>query len=246
MKALVFASRCRKEITRDPLNVFFGLAFPLIILLLLSIIQSNIPDEAQMTLFQPEYLTPGIAMFGLSFISLFSATLISKDRGSSFLMRLYASPMKASDFILGYTLPFLPIALIQTIVCYLAALLLGLEFTPRILLAIAVLLPGNLLFIALGLLCGSVFNDKAVGGICGALLTNLSAWLSGTWFSLDLIGGAFKKIAYCLPFANAVDAGRYALSGDYGAMLPHLCWVIGYAVILLVIAVVVFKRKMKV
>ena len=75
-------------------------------------------------------------------------------------------------------------------------------------------------------------------------MTNLSAWLSGTWFDLDLVGGVFKKIAYALPFAHAVDAGRAAVSGDFAAIMPHLWWVIGYALAALLAAVLVFRKKM--
>ena len=241
MNALTaFSGRNTKEMLRDPLNLAFGLGFPVVLLLLLTAIQRNIP----VNLFQLEYLTPGIAIFGLSFIALFSATLISKDRTTSFLMRLFASPMRAGDYILGYTLPLIPMALAQAILCYLVAGLLGMKLTANVLLAVVVTLPAAVFFIGVGLLCGSALNDKQVGGICGALLTNVSAWLSGTWFDLDLVGGAFKKISYALPFAHAVDAGRAAMSGDFAAIMPHLWWVIGYAVVALVAAVLVFRKKM--
>jgi len=242
MNALTaFSGRNTKEMLRDPLNLAFGLGFPVVLLLLLTAIQRNIP----VNLFQLEYLTPGIAIFGLSFISLFSATLISKDRTTSFLMRLFASPMRAGDYILGYTLPLIPMALAQAILCYLVAGLLGMKLTANVLLAVVVTLPAAVFFIGVGLLCGSALNDKQVGGICGALLTNVSAWLSGTWFDLDLVGGVFKKISYALPFAHAVDAGRAAMSGDFAAIMPHLWWVIAYAVAMLIAAVLVFRAKMR-
>ena len=241
MNALnAFSIRNTKEMLRDPLNLAFGLGFPTALLLLFAAIQSNIP----IPLFEMNYLTPGIAIFGLSFITLFSATLISKDRTTSFLMRLFASPMRAGDYMLGYTLPMIPMALLQTAICYGIAIVLGLQPTLNLLLAIVVTLPAALLFIGIGLLCGSVFNDKQVGGICGALLTNLSAWLSGTWFDLSLVGGAFRRIAYLLPFAHAVDAGRAAVAGDFGAIIPHLWWVLGYAVAVLILAGLVFRKKM--
>lgn len=201
MKMLTFANRNAKEILRDPLNLAFGLGFPIVLILLLTAIQSNVP----VSLFEIGHLTPGITVFGLSFMTLFSATIIAKDRGSSLLQRLYTTPLTAKDFIIGYTLPILPIAVAQTVVCYIVALILGLEFTVNILLAVVCVIPAALLFIAMGLLCGSVFTDKQVGGICGALLTNLAAWLSGTWFDLELVGGAFKTVAYALPFVHALS-----------------------------------------
>ncbi len=203
MKTLAFASRNSKEIIRDRINLAFGIGFPVVLLLLLTAIQKNVPVE----LFVIDHLIPGIAVFGLSFIALFSGTLIAKDRASSLMARLFASPLTARDFIFGYTLPLLPMAIIQVAVCYAVAGLLGLRMTPNILLAMIVSIPSAILFIAIGLLCGSLFNDKQVGGVCGALLTNLSAWLSGTWFDLELVGGTFKRIANLLPFSHAVNAG---------------------------------------
>ena len=241
MKILTLSRRNAREILRDPINLAFGLGFPVILLLLLSAIQANIP----VALFEIQHLTPGITVFGLSFITLFSATLISKDRSSSLLSRLYTAPLTASDFILSYILPVLPIAVGQTVVCYALALILKLPLSVNILWAILCILPVSLLFIALGLLCGSLLTDKQVGGVCGALLTNLTAWLSGVWFDLELVGGAFQSIAYALPFVHAVELERAALSGNFDGILPHLLWVLGYTLVIMIAAVFVFLRQMK-
>ena len=244
MRTLVFASRNTKEIMRDLLTLFFGVCFPLVLLVLLSAINSSIPQGA-MTLFNIETLAPGITVFGLSFIALFSSMLISKDRSTSFILRLFTSPIKATEFILGYTLPLIPMALAQTAICYIASIFFGLEMSMNVVVATFVNIPIALVVIALGLLLGTVLNEKAVGGVCGALLTNLSAWFSNIWFDTTLVGGWFEKIANVLPFGHAVNASRYAISGDFDKILPELVWVIGYAVVLLVIAIVVFTVKMK-
>ena len=241
MRMLTFAGRNTKEILRDPLNLAFGLGFPLVLILLLSAIQANIPVK----LFEIQHLTPGITIFGLSFMTLFSATIIAKDRGSSLLQRLYTTPLTSVDFILGYTLPIIPIAIAQSVICYIAAIILGIDITINIIYAVISIIPVSILYIALGLLCGSVLNDKQVGGICGALLTNLSAWLSGVWFDLDLVGGAFQKIAYALPFVHAVEMERAVLAGNFTGIFPHLWWVLGYAAAALVLAVLLFLRQMK-
>lgn len=241
MRMLTFARRNLKEILRDPLNLAFGLGFPLVLILLLSAIQANIPVD----LFAIEHLAPGIAVFGLSFMTLFSATLIARDRSTALLQRLYTTPMRAVDFILGYALPIVPISMAQSVVCYLVAVVLGLPVTVNILPAILFVIPVSLLYIGLGLLCGSVLNDKQVGGICGALLTNGSAWVSGIWFDLELVGGTFRKIAYALPFVHAVELERAALAGNFADILPHLWWVLGYAAVVLVTAVLLFLRQMK-
>ena len=241
MRMWTLARRNAREILRDPLNLAFGLGFPVVLLLMLSAIQANVP----VSLFEIQHLTPGITVFGLAFMTLFSATILSKDRGSALLQRLYTTPLTAPDFILGYTLPMLPIALGQCVVCYLVALMLGLQPTMHILAAVIFILPVALLFVALGLLFGSVLSDKQVGGICGALLTNLTAWLSGTWFDLELVGGTFKKIAYMFPFVHAVEMERSVLQGNYGGIFPHIWWVLGYALVSLAAAVWLFLRQMK-
>ena len=238
---LIFAKRNTKEILRDPINLFFGLGFPLVLILLLSIIQKNIP----VNMFEIKHLTPGITVFGLAFMSLFSATIIAKDRSGCFLERLYTTPLTSLDFILGYTLPIIPIAVAQAIICYITAIILGLKLTVGILYAIVFIIPISLLYIAIGLLCGSIFNDKQVGGICGALLTNLSAWASGIWFDLDLVGGTFKKIAHLLPFVHAVEIERALLLNDFSEIFPHIWWVLGYSVILFALAVLAFLKQMK-
>ena len=240
MKMLALASRNAKEILRDPLNLAFGLGFPIILLLLLSAIQANVP----VPLFEIQHLSPAISVFALSFITLFSATIISKDRNSSLLQRLYTTPLRPRDFIIAYTLPLLPIAVLQSIVCYITAITLGLKFSATIIYALLLNVPVSLFFIGLGLLCGSVFSDKQVGGICGAVLTNLTAWFSGAWFDLALVGGTFQKIANLLPFVHAVEMGRAALGGNFSEIFPHLWWVLSYALIAIVAAVFLFLRQM--
>lgn len=238
---LTFAKRNLKEIVRDPLNLCFLFGFPIVLLILLSAIQANIP----VSMFEIESLAPGVAVFGLSFITLFSATLISKDRQSSFMHRLYTTPMQSSDFILGYTIPLLPIAIAEALVTYVFAIILGLEISINLVISIIFMIPIALLYIGIGLLCGSLFTDKQVGGICGALLTNLSAWFSGIWFDINLVGEGFKKVAYMLPFVHSVEMQRGIISGNYTDVLPHFCWVMGYAVIILSIAIYIFLRQMK-
>lgn len=241
MKMLTFAKRCFKEILRDPLNICFGLGFPLVLLVLLSAIQANIP----VSLFEIDTLTPGITVFGLSFMTLFSATLIARDRETALLQRLYTTPLTGVDFILGYMLPILPIALAQTLLCYLFAIPLGLTVSIHVVYAIIGILPMAVFNIALGLLCGSLLGVKQVGGICGALLTNLSAWLSGVWFDLDLVGGAFRKIANVLPFLHGAEMEKALFRGDLSAAATHILPVALYSILITAAAVFCFLRQMK-
>lgn len=241
MRAWIFAKRTFKEIVRDPITLIFGLGFPGVLILLLTAIQKNVP----VNIFEIERLAPGMIIFGLSFMTLFSATVISKDRESTFLLRLYSTPMRATDFIFGYTLPILPIAVLQGAFCYAIGLLLGLDFRCGIFLGILFIIPISVFFISLGLLFGSVLNQKQVGGICGALFTNLTAWFSGIWFDLDLVGGVFKSVANALPFSHAVELEIAIYSGNYTDILVPLTVVLGYGIGALLLAVLFFLKQMK-
>ena len=241
MRMMTFAKRCTKEILRDPINLGFGLGFPLVLLLLLSALQANVP----VSLFEIDTLTPGITVFGLSFMTLFSATLVAKDRESALLQRLYTTPLTAFDFIIGYMLPLLPIALGQTVICYLFAILLGLNFSVNIIYAVIGIIPMAIFNIALGLLCGSILGVKQVGGICGALLTNLSAWLSGVWFDLELVGGFFEKLADVLPFVHAAELEKALFNGDFELAAAHILPIVLYSVFATVVAVFSFLGQMK-
>ncbi len=241
MKTMTFAKRCAKEILRDPLNLGFGLGFPLVLLLLLSSLQANIP----VSLFEINTLTPGITVFGLSFMTLFSATLIAKDRESALLQRLYTTPLTGFDFIIGYMLPILPIAIGQTAICYLFAIPLGLTVSINIVYAIIGIIPMAVFNIALGLLCGSILGVKQVSSICGALFTNLSAWLSGVWFDLKLVGGLFEKAANALPFVHAVQMEQALFCGNFRLAATHFLPVLLYSVLITVIAVLCFLGQMK-
>lgn len=216
MRIRVFAVRTLKEMLRDPLTLLFGAGFPVVLLLLLTAIQKNVPVE----LFAPENLTPGIAVFGFSFLTLFSATIIAKDRESAFLQRLYTTPMRAWDFILGYLLPLLPLALVQSGICYLTAALLGLPLSVNTIYAPILGFPAAFFFIALGLLCGSVLGVKPVGGV-------------------------FEKIAKVFPFFHAVQAGRMVLVGDFSGSLTHFLIVFLYALAVFAAAVLLFFRQMQ-
>ena len=244
MRIFLFSKRNIKEILRDPINLFFSLGFPLVLLALLSVINSAIPSEAKNTMFQIKNLAPGLAMFGSVFMALFAGMLLSKYRTSSFLTRLFTSPMTATDFILGYTFPMIIMTIVQASITLLVAGIFGLDININIILAIIITALTSLLFIGTGLFFGSLLNEKAVGGVCGALLTNIAGWLSGVFIPIDLIGGAFKTITNILPFYHSVEAIKLSLNGDFSNILPHLGIVMGYTSIIFVFAIITFNHKM--
>lgn len=240
MRAWTFAERNRKEILRDPMTLLFGMVLPLLMLWLFSLMAENMPFD----LFTLEKLAPAIIVFSFSFITLFTGMLIGRDKSSSFLMRIFASPMAATDYLIGYALPLLPVAFIQMTACYVTALLLGMPATVHAIPAFGVLAIISLLYIGFGLFFGTFFTDRQVGAMF-ALFVNITTWLSGTWFELGMIGGTFQNVAYLLPFAHAVDASRAIFAGDYAAVFTPMLWVAAYTVAIFGIAVWGFKKRMR-
>lgn len=212
MKGLVFAKRTIKEILREPLSYIFCLGFPLLMLLLMSILNESLPKEASISLFALENLAPGTVYFGLTFIMIFSAIQIAGDRATSLMVRLHASPMRAVDFIEGYTIPLFILGILQVCVTYAAAIILGIILkTPLKPTAVAGsmlrILPSILLFAFLGLLIGSIFNEKAAPGICSVLVT-VTGMLGGIWMPVDTLGGKILAVSKALPFYYGVKAAR--------------------------------------
>ncbi len=243
-KIILFAKRNTKEILRDPINLFFGLGFPIILVTILSVINNSIPKEVNNTMFVIEKLVPNMAVFGLCFMALFSGMLIAQDRTSSFMIRLFTSPMKSIHFILGYVLPMLVMGFCQSLITFSFSMFFGFEFTLNIFWCMLSFIPTTIMFIGIGLICGSVMSEKAVGGVCGALLTNITGWLSGIFIPIDLIGGGFFAICKAMPFYHSSKAAFYALQGDLNSMFSHIGIVSIYAIVIIVLAIIIFTRKM--
>lgn len=246
----VFAKRNLLEVFRDPLSWIFCIAFPIVMLVIMSIVNSAIPKEG-MTLFRIDNLAGGIAIFGQMFVMLFTAIAVAKDRSGAFLTRLYSSPMKSSNFVFGYILPMLLTAVIQVIVSLIAAVVisfisdyelsvLGLLFT------VVAVIPSALMFSAIGFLFGALFNEKAAPGIC-SIIISLGAMVGGIWFDVEGVGGFMYKIGRCLPFLYATKLARAAITLDFGVkeFLIPLGVVVFAAIVLTVLASVVFNSKMR-
>lgn len=249
-RCMAFAGRNLKELLRDPLSYIFCVGFPLVMLIVMTLVNESIPAEAGMTIFRVDRLSPGIAVFGLTFIMLFTCLSVSKDRAGAFLVRLYASPMRPWDFIFGYMLPVFVLSLIQSIVTFAASVIIGIftEVTLNIagcLLAVVSLIPLSVMMISTGLLFGTLFSDKAAPGLC-SIVISLASFLGGVWFDVENIDGVLYEICNALPFFHGTMAGRMAVATEIGSeYLTHLGMTAAYAVAVTAVSIYVFRRKMK-
>ena len=215
MRILTFANRNFKEIIRDPLSIIFSIILPLFLLYI----------------------------FSLSFITMFTSSLVAKDRSTSLTTRLGVSPMKSIDYILGYSISVLPIVLIQNILFFMTAILLGLNFSINIIYTILVSIPISLLFISLGILIGTITTEKSSSGV-SSIVVQLVAFTSGMYFSTDMVGNTFSTICKILPFQSTLNITKSVLNNSYNNILTSTLIVVIYTIITILLEIFLFKKKM--
>ena len=238
MRIMNFAKRNFKEISRDPLSLIFAIILPLFLLFIFQ--QFDIPNAS----YELENFTPGIVVFGFSFITLFTAMLISKDRTTSLLVRLGISPMKPMEYILGYMLSIIPIILIQNILFFILAIMLGLNFSINIIWTILVSIIIAILFIAVGIIIGSISSEKASSGI-SSIVVQLVCFTSGMYFPIELLGGVFRKVCEYLPFESCLTILKGIMNNNLGSIsIRNMAIFAIYTIAILVISVIIFKKKM--
>lgn len=250
MRGLYFGGRVTRELLRDPLSYIFCLLTPMAMQLLFFVIWYNAPEagRANMEIFRADTLAPGIAYFGFSFVMLFGSLLLSRDRSTAFLTRLYATPMAAADFLIGYALPLLVLGVGQMILTFSFAAILGavggtpLSFVGVIRSAVA-LLPSLVFFVGVGLLFGALLSENAAPGLVSVVIT-LSGVLGGVWMPLDTMP-KLEKVFSFLPFLHGVRLARGAYRGGAEHFGLHLAVSLISAVLAAAVAVLAmhFARK---
>lgn len=250
-KIKAFALRNIKELSRDPLSYIFCLGFPLVMLVIMTLVNESIPPEANMTIFRIDNLAGGIAVFGQTFVMLFTAMTVTKDRSGAFLVRMYASPMKSADFIGGYILPMTATTVIQSIVSFAVAFVISLINGTEInlaglLVAVVTLIPSALMFTGFGLLFGTLFNEKSAPGIC-SIIISLGSFLGSIWFDAESTGGVMLKICKVLPFFYCTKTARSSIVLNFGfsEFVIPLIIITACATAITAITSLVFKSKMK-
>ena len=238
MRTLNFAKRNFKEIIRDPLSIIFSVLLPLFLLFIFK--QINIPNES----YELHNFTPGIVVFGFSFITLFTAMLVSKDRTSSLLIRLGISPMKPIGYILGYMLSIIPLILIQNVLFFILAIALGLSFSINIIWAILISIVVAILFIAIRIILGSLFSEKASSGI-SSIVVQLVCFTSGMYFPRELLGDVFSRICEYLPFESCVTIIKGVMNANLESItIRNIIFFSIYTILALIISILIFKEKM--
>ena len=237
MRTIIFAKRNFKEIVRDPVSIIFAVILPLFLLYIFQ--QFKIPNE----IYNIENFTPGIIIFSLAFITMFTASLVAKDRCSSLTARLGVSPMKSINYILGYILSVIPLILIQNILFFITAIILGLKFSSNAIYTTLAVIPISILFISLGIQIGTITTEKSSSGI-SSIIVRFVAFTSGMYFTTDMVGSTFSTICHILPFESTLNITKDILNSNYNNILPSILIVGIYIVIVIILTIILFKRKM--
>lgn len=242
-RIFTLTTRNIKEILRDPLSLIFTIGMPLALEILFYLIFHNMTSQ-----FEMKYLAPGIVVFSQSFLTLFTGLLIALDRSTSFLTRLYVSKAKSYEFIFGYALAVVPISIIQSILFFLVGGIIDSSiFSVGMILSILVSIIPAILFIGLGILLGSLCNEKSIGGVASIIIAGQSV-LSGMWFPIEGLSQGILTFMKVLPFRNATMLVQNTLNGindSFNDFVLPLLIVLGYTVVIFSVAIIVFKGKMK-
>ncbi len=240
MKTLSLTLRNFKEIHRDPVSILLGIAMPTGLLIIFESIQKKLPLE----IFSAQNLTPALTVFGSTFLMMFSATLLNKDRQSEFLTRLLSAPLKSSNFITSYFIAFIPFILLQVLVSLIVGTLFGANF-QNILFSLLVFLPTGLISVGLGLTMGALLNVGQISAF-GSIFITAMGLFSGAWIDLRQMGGIFEKVGYAFPYAHAVDASKAILSDSFSKdVYTNMLWVGVYFILFLGICIWSFHYKTK-
>jgi len=241
MRFTELAVRNFKEMLRDPISMGLEIGIPAVFLVIFWALGRSMGDESFLT---TTMLVPGIAVFGFAFLLMFSAMMLSRDRESALLSRLLTAPLKPRDFILSYSLPYIPMVILQIAVCFGIGALLGLEMPGNAGLAFLALLVMGICCVELGMILGLLFNVNQASGV-GSVIITLVALLGGIWIDIEAIGGVFYSIGNALPFAHAIEAARDVMIGaDFSSIAPDFYWVLGYTVVFFALGTFLFRWRM--
>ena len=238
MRSLELARRNFKGMWRDWLSLGVNIGLPVMLMLVLQALKSV--DD----FLGPTSLAPGVVLFGFAMLTMTSAMALAQDRESSLFARLLTTPLRANDFVIAYSAPYVAVALIQMIVVLAIGFALGLEIAGCALIVLAVFVMMAMLYVGFGMLIGALVPYKAVTGPWTVVL--LLTIFGGSWVNLEDIGGVFESVADWFPFAHALTATRSVMIGGagFGDVAGDLLWVLGYTVAVVIMAVVVFRRRM--
>jgi ABC-2 type transport system permease protein len=157
---------------------------------------------------------------------------------------MFTTPARPSDFILGYSLPFIPVLIVSTLVYLGVGMALGLTIVGNLGYAFLIFFLIGLCSIGIGMIVGSLIKSESQAGISWLFIVPM-AMISGAWFTVDRMPAALRSIAGALPFIHAMDASRAIINGSsFSAIILDIYWLIGWTIVLFAAGIMLFRRTM--
>jgi ABC-type multidrug transport system permease subunit len=192
-----------------------------------------------------DWLLPGILGMNMMFSCLFGVGyVIVRYRKSGYLKRLYATPLRAIEFIVAQVLSRLLLIMLITVVIFVGTdffIHFRMEGSYFSLFLVALL--GASSMVAMGLtISARVTGEELAGGLLN-MLTWPMMFLSGVWFSLEGTHASLQFAAQFFPLTHMLDAARAVMLDGAGLaqIADHLAVLAGMTVLFLGIGAGVFK-----
>lgn len=190
---------------------------------------------------------PGIiALAVLMVTTIFSVVIIVREKTGGMLERLFSTPLRPMELVLGHALALSVIAVLQSAVVLGAALLLfQVQVAGNVVLVFAVLLLFAVGNQGLGMVASAAARNElqAVQFIPAVLFPSLL--LAGVFYPLEAIPGGLRPLSWFVPMTYANDAMHSIMLRGWGATDIGLDLVVlaAYAVITLLAAAFFIRRQ---
>jgi len=195
-----------------------------------------------------QFVAPGIiAMVVMMSLMTALPRAISHEKEVGTLDGMMAAPVNRLSILLGKTIAQMVRGIIQgVIILVLAVVLFGVTIAGSVPLIFALLLLGVFSFVGLGIVITSFAKDEETAAMIMMTIMFPMMFLSGVFFPIQQMPGFMQAISKVLPLTYATTALRKVMTLGAGipAIATELAVLIGFGIVMIMIAVPVFKRMM--
>ena len=238
-RTLAIAVRILRQVRRDRRSLALIIVAPIVVMALVGF---SFGDQQQVL----DRIAPGlIAVFVLFFTFVLTGVSFLRERAQGTLERLLITPVGRADILIGYTVGFFVLAMIQSVIVVMFTLLvLKINHQGNIWEIWAILVPLIVVGVSLGVFISTLARNEFQVVQFIPLLLAPQIFLSGVIAEVDKMPAVLEYIAYALPLTYAVDGLKdVMLGGDSLGSLGLELGVLGiYAVALLVAAALTLRR----
>lgn len=214
-----------KLFLREPVAVFFTLAFPLMLLFIFGSIFGNEQSDwldglGSMDVTIPGYM--GLIIGTTAFMSI--PIIISEYRYQGIFRRLRATPLNPLAIIAAQTLIYLVVTLMGLALLYFAGRLVYDLYVPqKPLELIAVLITGFLCLATMGFLIGSYFKTSRTTQVVGNIVWFPQMFLAGAAMPREMFSDNLRKWTEWMPMTQVISLTKQVWWGE-----PFSWWSLVY------------------